>query len=88
MWTLNRGGNEYPIVPNQRCERFKLHANGRNIVSQQLPTLVAVTCCVRLLTLLYVVAQNLKPVKLLVTCKRTQRVVASFVRFFMSIASF
>ena len=88
MWALDRGGDEYHIVPNQRCERFKLRVNGRNIVGQQLPTLLAVTCCVRLLTLLHVVAQNLKPVKLLVTCKRTQQVVASFVRFFMSIASF
>ena len=56
MWALNRGGNEYPIVPNQICERFKLHANGGNIVIQQLPTLLAVICCVRLHTLLHVVA--------------------------------
>ena len=31
-------------------------ANGRNIVGQQLRTLLEVTCCVRLDTLLYVVA--------------------------------
>ena len=31
-------------------------ANGRNIVGQQLPTLLDVTCCVRLHTLLHVVA--------------------------------
>ena len=41
------------------------HANGRNIVGQQLPTLLDVKCCVRLHTLLHVVAQSLKPVKLL-----------------------
>ena len=39
-------------------------ANGRNIVGQQLPTLLDVTCCVRFHTLLHVVAQSLKPVKL------------------------
>ena len=39
-------------------------ANGRNIVGQQLSTLLDVTCCVRLHTLLHVVAQSLKPVKL------------------------
>ena len=32
-----------------------MYANGRNIVDQQLPTLLDVTCCVRLKTLLYVV---------------------------------
>ena len=34
---------------------FRLCANGRNIVDQQLPKLVDVTCCIRLHTLLYVV---------------------------------
>ena len=43
---------------------MRLRANGRNIVGQQLPTLLDVTCCVRLHTLLHVVAQSLKPVKL------------------------
>ena len=71
MWALDREGNEYPIVPNQRCERFKLHANGRNIVSQQLPTLLAVTCCVRLHTLLHVVAQSLRLGKLLSQARST-----------------
>ena len=33
----------------------RLHANRRNIVDQQLPTLLDVTCCVRLHTLLHVV---------------------------------
>ena len=33
----------------------KPRANGRNIVDQQLPTLLHVTCCVRLYTLLHVV---------------------------------
>ena len=34
---------------------FKPRANGRNIVGQQLPTLLNVTCCFRLHTLLHVV---------------------------------
>ena len=34
-------------------------------------TLFDVTCCVRWLTLMRVVAQSFKPVKLLATCKRT-----------------
>ena len=34
-------------------------------------TLLDVTCCVCLHTLLLVVAQNLKPVKRLATCERT-----------------
>ena len=34
---------------------LKPRANGRNIVGQQLPTLLDVTCCVRLHTLLRVV---------------------------------
>ena len=50
----------------------RLRANGRNIVDQQLPTLLDVTCCVRFHTLLHVVGsmllrvvvQSLKPVKL------------------------
>ena len=45
-------------------ESLKPRANGRNIVGQQLPTLLDVTCYVRLHTLLDVVAQSLKPVKL------------------------
>ena len=57
---------------------------GRNIVGKQPPTLLYVTCCVRLHTLLHVVAccclllgvvvQSLNPVKLLATCKQTQQV--------------
>ena len=43
---------------------FKPRENGRNIVGQQLPTLLDVTFCVRLHTLLRVVAQSLKQVKL------------------------
>ena len=48
----------------------KPHGNERNIVGQRLQTLLGVTCCVRLhtlfhvVTLLRVVAQSLKPVKL------------------------
>ena len=34
---------------------IRLRANGRNIVHRQLPTLLDVTCCVRLHTLLHVV---------------------------------
>ena len=34
--------------------KLRLRANGRNIVDQQLPTLLDVTCCVRLHTLLHV----------------------------------
>ena len=44
---------------------MKPRASGRNTVRQQLPTLADVTCCVPLHTLLHVVAQSLKPVKLL-----------------------
>ena len=49
---------------------IKLGANGRNIVGQQLPTLLNVTCCIRLHTLLHVVGccsvllKKVKPVKL------------------------
>ena len=48
------------------------HAKGRNIVSQQLPTLLDVTCYIRLDILLHFFAQSLKPVKLLALYKRTQ----------------
>ena len=43
---------------------LRLRSSGRHIVDQQLPTLLDVTCCVRLYALLDVVAQSLKPVKL------------------------
>ena len=36
--------------------KLRLRADGRNIADQQLPTLLDVTCCVRLHTLLHVVA--------------------------------
>ena len=66
------------VAPNKS---LKPRTNGRNIVGHQLPTLLDVTCCVRLHTpsvacccvLLWVVAQSLKPVKRLATCKRTQQ---------------
>ena len=51
---------------------LKPHATGRNIVGQQLPTLLDVTCCIRLDTLLHVVAQSLKPDKILAPYKRMQ----------------
>ena len=54
-------------------------ANGRNVVGQQLPTSLDVTCCVRFHTLSHisaccwdVVAESLKTVKLLARCKRRQ----------------
>ena len=36
-------------------KRINPRTNGRNIVGQQLPTFLDVTCCARLLTLLHVV---------------------------------
>ena len=44
-----------PLSNNELSVRIKPRANGRNIVGQQLPTLLDVTCCVRLHTLLHVV---------------------------------
>ena len=49
---------------NFLLKTIRLRANRRNIGVQQLPALLDVTCCVRLHTLLHVVAQSLKPVKL------------------------
>ena len=63
------GGDRVPIY----FSFLKPHTNGRNFVGQQLSPLLDVTCCVRLHTLLHVVAQSLKPVKLLGTCKRKQQ---------------
>ena len=45
-----------------RFKSLKPRANGRNIVGQQLPTLLDVACCVCLHTLSGVVSQSLKPV--------------------------
>ena len=47
--------------------QVKPRAKGHNFPGQQLPTLLDDTCCIRLYTLLHVVAraQSLKPVKLL-----------------------
>ena len=59
----NKTNSEYMKVTTL----LSLRANGRNIVDQQLPTLLDVTCCVRLhpcCMLLDVVEQSLKPVKL------------------------
>ena len=76
----------------QRIMYLNPHENGLNIVGQQLPTVLDVTCCVRLHTLLHdvvclgVVAQSLKPIKLLATCKRTQQLptmLRPFARGFM-----
>ena len=54
--------SEYPA---DRRQTLKPRGNGRNIVGQQIPTLLGVTCCGRLHNLLRDVAQSLKPVKLL-----------------------
>ena len=44
------------ILANFYCSGIlKASANGRNIVGQQLPTLLDITCCIRLHTLLHVV---------------------------------
>ena len=66
-------------------QSIKPRASGRNIVGQQLPTFFgcytlrplahpAACCCV----LLGVVAQSLKPIKLLATCKQTQQLPTSW----------
>ena len=61
---------------------IKSRTNERDIVGQQLPTWLDVTCCTSVCTpycimprrvLLGVVAQSLKPVKLLATCKQTKQ---------------
>ena len=53
----NKKGQGKAIKPQQgqmqHEVRSRLRANGRNIVDQQLPTSLDVTCCVRLHTLLY-----------------------------------
>ena len=46
----------YILFTRSKFTCVRLRANGRNIVDQQLPTLLDVTCCVRLHTLLHVVA--------------------------------
>ena len=51
-WKENNHENENK---NNRVQSLKPRANGRNIVGHQLPTLLDVTCCVRLHTLLHVV---------------------------------
>ena len=56
---------ETNLSVNIPAESRKPSGNGRNIVGQQIPTLLGVTCCGRLHTLLHIVAQSLKPVKLL-----------------------
>ena len=49
-------GSSYLVIAlNTQSRRLKHRANGRNIVGQQLPTLLYVTRCVRLYTLLHVV---------------------------------
>ena len=47
---------EQKLFAKNKVAILRLRANGRNIVDQQLPTLVLldVTCCVRLHTLLHV----------------------------------
>ena len=43
-----------PVLVRELCF-VKSHTRGRNIVGQQLPTLLDVTCCVHLHTLLHAV---------------------------------
>ena len=68
----------FPVELN-RCFNLKPSANRSNIIGHQLPkhcwilrvaSVYHVACCC---VLLGVVAQSLKPVKLLATCKRTQQ---------------
>ena len=47
--------NLHRCWPREWKHSMKPRANGRNIVGQQLPTMLEVTCCVRLHTLLHVV---------------------------------
>ena len=56
---------ETATATKQKKVHYKAQWNikGCNIVGQQLLTLVDATCCVRLHTLLHVVAQSFKPVK-------------------------
>ena len=55
-------------TPEEKKETFlnqiKPRANGHNFAGHQLPTFLDVTCRVRLHTLLHVVGQSLKPVRL------------------------
>jgi len=52
---FNRENGSLPVVLRHSKTPFlKPRTNGRNIVGQQLPTLLDVTCCVRLHTLLHV----------------------------------
>ena len=62
--TLNNVGSCWPTILHLSARDFsyvdsktlKPRANGRNFFGQQLPTLLDVTCCVRLHTLLHVAA--------------------------------
>ena len=57
-----------------RLSLLKPRAKGCNFDGQQLPTLLNVKCCVRLRTLLHVVAKSgLKPVKRKVPCSVGQQ---------------
>ena len=69
---------EYYMYDTRKFIQFNLvpGANGHNIVGQQLPTLLEVTCCIHLNTLLHAVGscvQSLTLVKFLVTWKRIQQ---------------
>ena len=60
---------------------IKPRVNGRNIVGQQLPTLLDVTCCFRLRTLLHVVAcccAKFETSQTLAMCKPTQQLPTLF----------
>ena len=72
-------------------QELQPRANERNIVGQQIPILLDVTCCVLLHTLLYIAAccwELLKLVKLLSTCKRAQQLPTTMLRPFVSSEKF
>ena len=68
----------------------KAYANRRNSVGQQHAILLGSTCCVRLhgsTTMLALVAYNLRPVKLLGPCKRTQHFCQKHAKMLWLVAS-
>jgi len=54
LQNINTNLLEQKLFAKNKVAILRLRANGRNIVDQQLPTLLDVTCCVRLHTLLHV----------------------------------
>ena len=70
---------EQPAEYKGLCTLIPMKTGSTLLANNSVPTVLDVTCCVRLRTLLHdvvcfgVVAQSLKPIKLLATCKRTQQ---------------